>query len=225
MVLQETIKNEDYNFLRKRMLRLEETYKQSTDQKVRQVVKEKTLYEICDRFPNFYDKFSYLFDKCQMSSLIEITDLIDNVMSKYSVEPLMHITENEIKRLLKLKEKNLRAFVREYNAEIENKKLTYYSQRIDNKLVFLTIDGDKIVGTVTDITPNIRSKECLCHFCRQFRRGDDIIFVTNINKNHKGDYSSIGQTVCSNYEMCNKNIESREDLIKFLEYKKTKKNK
>ena len=82
----EEVKNEEYNFLRKRMLRLEEVYKQSSDQKVRQVVKEKTLYEICDRFPDFYEEYQDSFEACKMSSLMEISNLIDLVMSYYSYQ-------------------------------------------------------------------------------------------------------------------------------------------
>lgn len=215
----EEVKNEEYNFLRKRMLRLEEVYKQSSDQKVRQVVKEKTLYEICDRFPDFYEEYQDSFEACKMSSLMEISNLIDLVMSKYSVEALSPITEKEAKKILKLKDKPLKIFVKGYNDAITNKNLTYYSQRIDDKLVFLTMDDNKFVGSVTNVTPNARNGECLCHFCRQFRRGNDILFITNTAKTSKGDYSSIGQTVCSDYSRCNKDIEARDAVVKFLKYK------
>lgn len=215
----EAVRNEDYNFLRKRMLRLEESYKQSNDQRVRQVLKEKTLFEICERFPNFYEEYSNSFESCKMSSLMEITNLTDFVMSKYSVEKLSPITENEAKKILKLKDKTLKIFVKGYNDAIVSKDLTYYSQRIDDKLVCLTKQDNEFIGSVTNVTPNIRNRECLCYFCRQFRRGDDILFITNTAKTSKGEYSSIGQTVCSDYEMCNKDIESSAALVKFLRYK------
>lgn len=215
----EKVKNEDFNFLRKRMFRLEEAYKQSNDEKIRQIVKEKTLYEICERFPTFFEKYSESFEACKMSSLIEITNLIDFVMSKYSVESLPQITEKEAKKVLRLKDRSLKIFLRGYNDAMLNEKLTYYSQRIDDRLVCLAMKDNEFVGTVTNITPNIRNRECLCHFCRQFRRGDDILYITNTAKTIKGDYSSIGQTICSNYEMCNKDIESSDALVKFLSFK------
>ena len=211
------VKNEDYNYLKRKMLRLEEVYKQSTDQNVRLSVKERTLFEICERFSNFYEEYSELFDSCQMSSLMEITNLMDLIMGKYSIEKLMPITEKEAKKILKLKDKPLKMFLRGYNEAIENKNLTYYSQRIDDKLVYLTRMDNQFVGAVTNIKPNSRKSECLCHFCKQFRRGDDILFVTT-SKTVKDNYSCIGNTVCSDYELCNKNIESNSTLIKFLKY-------
>ena len=43
------------------------------------------------------------------------------------------------------------------------------------------------------------------------------MFITAF-KTIKGNYSCIGNTVCSDYELCNKDIESRSKLIKFLKY-------
>ena len=215
----EIIKNEDYNFLKKRMQRLEESYKQSNDQKVRQLVKEQTLYEITERFPSFFEEYSNIFEECQMSSLMEIAQLIDLVMSKYLVEKLSPITEKEAKKVLKLKDKALKTFVKGYNDAIVNNNLTYYSKRVDDKLIFLTKQDDELVGLVTNVNPNVKNKECLCYFCRQFRRGNDILFITNTSKSTKGYYSSMGQTVCSDYETCNRSIESNKTLIKFLRYK------
>lgn len=161
------------------MLRLEEAYKQSNDQKARQLVKEQVLYEISERFPRFLEEYAESFTNCQMSSLREITELTAHVLSKYSVEKLPQITEKEAKRVLKLKDKALKIFVRGYNAAIVSKNLTYYSQRIDDKLVF----------------------------------------ITNSVKPKEGNYSCIGQTVCSDYEMCNRSIESNKTLVKIFKYK------
>ena len=84
----EEVSNEDFNFLRKRMARLEEVYKQSNDSVVRCAVRDKTLFDICERFPSFYEDFGESFEACKMSSLMEITALFDSVMGQYSVEPL-----------------------------------------------------------------------------------------------------------------------------------------
>lgn len=219
MIIIETIRNEDYNFIKKRMLRLEEAYKQSNDQKVRQLVKEQVLYEISERFPRFLEEYAESFTNCQMSSLREITELTAHVLSKYSVEKLPQITEKEAKRVLKLKDKALKIFVRGYNAAIVSKNLTYYSQRIDDKLVFFTTQDNMPLGLVSSINPNVRNKECLCYFCKQFRRGKDIVFITNSVKPKEGNYSCIGQTVCSDYEMCNRSIESNKTLVKIFKYK------
>ena len=214
------ISNEDYNFLRKRMMRLEESYKQSNDQTVRKAVRDKTLFDICERFPDFLYDYGDAFECCAMSSLKEITDLFDSVMGRYSIEPLPKIqSEKDVKRLLKLKDKALKTFIKGYNDAVETHNLTYYSQRIDDKLVFLTVQDGEFVGAATDVSRSQRNGECLCHVCRKFKRGGDITFVTNTAKTTKGEYSSLGQTICSDYESCNREVEDREPLVKFLRYK------
>ena len=214
------ISNEDYNFLRKRMMRLEESYKQSNDQTVRKAVRDKTLFDICERFPDFLYDYGDAFECCAMSSLKEITDLFDSVMGRYSIEPLPKIqSEKDVKRLLKLKDKALKTFIKGYNDAVETHNLTYYSQRIDDKLVFLTVQDGEFVGAATDVSRSQRNGECLCHVCRRFKRGQEITFVTNTAKTTKGEYSSLGQTICSDYESCNREVEDREPLVKFLRYK------
>lgn len=220
----EEVTNEDYNFLKKRMKRLEECYKQSCDQQIRNAVKDKTLFEICERFPSFYEDYGESFEACKMSSLKEVADLVDMVLAKYSIEKLSPITMQEAKKILKLKEKALKQFVKGYNEAVARENLTYYSQRIDDKLVCLTEQNGEFVGAATDISKGKRNGECLCHFCRRFRRGDEIVFVTNSARTAKGEYSSIGQSICSDYEACNRDIEERQPVVKFLSYKLEKGN-
>lgn len=214
------IPNEDYNFLKTRMLRLEEAYKQSVDSKIRLTVKDRTLYEICERFPEFMNEYGDAFDACTMSSLKEITDLYELVMRNYASEKLPVITsEKEVKKILKLKDKALKNFIRGYNDAVAHQGLTYYSQRIDDKMVFMTVENGQFVGSATDVSKHQRNGESLCYVCRRFRRGNEVLFLTNTAKTTKGDYSSIGQSICSDYESCNRVVEDRRPLVKFLRYK------
>lgn len=213
-----------YNFIRARMKRLEEAYKQSCDQNVRNAVKEKTFYEIAGEIDGFYEKFGDLFDGCEMSSLMEITKLTEAVMSEYSATPLPVIEASQAKRILKLKERDLNNFVKAYNAAVSKQPLTYYSQIIDQKIVFLTqIDGE-FVGTVGQISKDRRNRESLCAFCRQFRRGDEIVFATTSTPaKNSGEYSAIGQYCCSDYNRCNNSIEDSSVLEDFVSFAMVKK--
>ena len=120
--------------------------------------------------------------------------------------------------MLKLKDKQLKSFIKGYNEAVAKKPLTYYSQRIDDRLVFMTVQDGEFVGAATEVSKDRRNGECLCHFCRRFRRGDDIVFVTNTARTAKGEYSSIGQTICSDYESCNRELEDKPPVVKFLRY-------
>ena len=213
------INNEDYNYLRKRMRRLEETYKQSEDPNIRNAVKMTTLEEINKRLYDFKDLFGTDFEKCKMSSLVEIDNLEEKVMSNYKVKKLQEVTEKELKKQLKLKDKPLKAFLKGYNEAIKNEDLTYYAQRIDDKLVILSKTEDEFVGAVTNVIRSNKKSQHLCPFCNKFRHGDEVIFISNVKSNQQGEYSSIGQTICEDYKMCNKDIQSKEALNTFLSFK------
>lgn len=213
-----------YNFIKARMKRLEEAYKQSCDHQVRNAVKEKTFYEIAGEIDDFYEKFGYLFETCKMSSLMEITKLTETVMSEYSAIPLPTIEISQAKRILKLKERDLNNFVKAYNQVVSRQPLTYYSQIIDQKIVFLTQINGEFVGTVGQITKDRRNRESLCAFCRKFRRGDEIVFVTtSTSAKNNAEYSVIGQYCCSDYNRCNNSIEDSSVLDEFVSFAMVKK--
>lgn len=213
------VSNEDFNFLKKRMSRLECVYKDSIDLAVRRAVRDKTLYDICERFPTFLEEHGEAFEACKMESLMEITTLFDKVMGKYLIEPLKQIeSEKQVKKMLKLKDKQLKTFIKSYNEAVAKKSLTYYSQRIDDKLVFMTVQDGEFVGAATEISKGRCKGKSLCHFCNSFKMGDEIVFVTNSVRTAKDEYSSIGQTICSDYESCNREVENKPPIIKFLKY-------
>ena len=220
------LKVTQYNFIRARMKRLEEAYKQSCDQQVRNAVKEKTFYEIAGEIDGFYEKFADLFEGCEMSSLMEITKLTDVVMGEYTALKLPPIETAQAKRILKLKERDLNNFVKQYNQAVSKQALTYYSQLIDQKIVFLTqIDGE-FVGTVGQLSKDRRNRESLCVFCRQFRRGDEIVFATTSTPaKNSGEYSAVGQYCCSDYNRCNNAIEDSKALEEFVSFAMVKKKR
>lgn len=212
------INNEDYNYLRKKLRRLEEVYK-SDDINIRNAVKMTTLEEITYRLYDFKDLFKEDFEKCKMSSLLEIDNLQDKVLSNYGVKKLKEITEKELSKKLKLKDKPLKAFLKGYNEAIKNEDLTYYSQRIDDKLVILTENDGEFLGAVTNVIRTNSRSEHLCPFCNKFRHSDEVIFISNVKSNQQGEYSSLGQTICEDYKKCNKDIQSKEALNTFLSFK------
>ena len=213
------ISNEEYNFIKKRMQYLEGAYKQSTDNLVRNAVKDSVLYEIGERIPDFYSEYSSLFSTCKMSSLKEILDLYYMIMNSYEIISFPKVeNSNDIKRIIKLKDNNLKSFIRGYNEAVDKNSLSYYSQIIDDKLVILTYCDGEFIGTVTDMTKRAKNGECLCFVCNRFRKGNEISFISNVSKKSNGEYSSIGQTICTDYVTCNKEIEDTDKLVKFLKY-------
>lgn len=212
------IKNNEYNFLRKRLKRLEEVYKQSCDLIVRNAVKETTLYDIEEGIPGFYDTYAEKFEECKMESLKEVLDLTDEILGNYTIEKLPKIEVKEAKKIFKVKERALNAFVKAYNAAVEKENLSYFSQRVDDKLLLLTYEEGEFLGAVASVQRNRRNKEALCPFCKQFRRGEDIVFMTTNVKEAKSEFAVVGQYCCSEYEICNRDIEEIESVKKFIRY-------
>lgn len=214
------LSNEEYNFIRMRMKRLEETYKQTIDPTIRIAVKDRTCYEILENVPVFYEIFGEKLENCQMSSLKEITDVTDYIMNSLTVIKLEEIDIQTAKKVLKLKQKQLLLFVKAYNEAVKNENLTYFSKQIDNKFIMLACSDGEYYGTVSTMPKNSKYKKSLCCFCNNFRNGDEITFVTNSLRKDNDEYSSIGQYCCSDYQKCNKDIVDSQKLIRFLSYNK-----
>ena len=155
-----------------------------------------------------------------MSSLKEIVDIIDKIMSSLTIIKLVEIDLSTAKKIFKLKDKQLNNFVKSYNEAIKKENLTYFSKVIDNKYIILSFKNGEFYGTVTEIPKERKFKKNLCYICDNFRTGDEIYFVTNTSKKATGEYNTIGQYCCSDYQKCNKDIIDSEKLIDFLSHTK-----
>lgn len=164
--------------------------------------------------------FGKELENCMMSSLKEICELTNRILEKVEINKLEEIDIKTAKKILKLKQKQLIKFIKSYNDAIKVHNLTYFSMILDNKFIILTVSNGKYYGNVSEISKEIRNKKSLCYFCNSFRDGNEIIFATNTLKKSNGEYSSIGQYCCSNYQKCNKEIIDINNLIEFLTYKK-----
>ena len=103
--------NEEYNFVRKRLKRLEEAYNQTIDPSIRIAGKEQTCYELYEWVPAFYDIFCGMLENCRMSSLKEITDITDKISESLEVGKLQEVDVQTAKKILKLKQKQLMLFL------------------------------------------------------------------------------------------------------------------
>ena len=111
-------------------------------------------------------------------------------------------------------------FLKAYNEAVKKENLTYFSARQDNKFIIMTYKDGEYYGTVSDLPKDAKHKKSLCCFCNTFRNGNEIVFATNTLKKSNGEYSSVGQYCCSDYQQCNKDIVDSDKLIEFLSYGK-----
>jgi len=219
------VNNMEYNFIIKRLRRLEEAYKQSCDKNVRIAVRDQTLVDISDAIYGFYEQFGEKISLCKMGSLKEILDLIDEITGELDVQNMQELSLSSAKKMLKLRERQLVSFVNEYNDVNAEKNLTYYGKQIDQKYVMISESSGELISTIADIPKETKNSETLCCFCKQFRKGNDIMFITSTAKKSNGEYNTIGQYCCSDYEKCNADIENNEGLVKFISFAQSKKRR
>lgn len=213
------VKNEEYNFIRKKLKILEDTYNQTNDPLVRITVKGQIDYDIYEYLPHIYSNFEKLLESCKMSSLKEILDMTDEILNSLEVIKMPLIDSKTAKKVLKLKDKQLKLFLKQYNERVQNENLTYFSTVVDDKFIVLTYKDGEFYGNVCTNVGNERQRENLCVFCNSFRKGSEITFITNTITKSGTLYASHGQYCCSDYELCNKDITNSEKMFKFLTYK------
>jgi len=213
------VTNLEYNLIKKQLKILETAYKQSNDKKVLESVKTRVYFELTSGINEFTEYFGKELEACQMTNLKEIDELREKIMANLNIKHLPKIEAKSLKKKLKLSDKDLASLIRGYNESINKKPLTYYSQKIDEKLVILYYENEECSAAVCSTIKNKRSLvPGFCHFCNTVRSCDEILFIANTRATKK-DYSSIGVYCCLNYEKCNADIIDTNNLRKFINYK------
>jgi len=216
------ITNIDYNFIKAQLKTLESAYKQSNDKEVLSSVQTRIYFNLVEKIDGFEKNFSEHFESFKMSNLKEIDELSEAILESMNIIHLPEVSEPDLKKKIKLSDRDLASLIRGYNEAVKT-PLTYYSQKIDEKLAILYYE-DNIFTSV--ICNTIKNKKAIipsfCHFCNTLRKGDEIVFIANTKSTHK-DYSTLGVYCCLDYRACNKEITNKDNLIKFINYKGKKK--
>ncbi len=216
------IYNTDYNMLRKKIEQLRETYMQSSDENVRNVVKEQVFYDLCEKIELFENHFAQYFETCKMNSLKEIDELAAEIFKNVSVIKMPKIQYEQIVKRIKMASKNLKEIARNYNETIKQESLTYYSQIIDTKMVFIFFHDDELHTVLCDVSQYNGVRKLHCRFCNSFRQSCEMGFVSNTIKFKKNEYSTLGINCCLDYNKCNQDILETQKLTDFMSYGKNK---
>lgn len=83
-------------------------------------------------------------------------------MSHLDVKRLAPLEISVAKRIFKLKGKALNQFVRGFNAAVIKRPLTYYSQQIDQKFIFIFDNDGEYHGVVGNVSKTHKTRESLC---------------------------------------------------------------
>lgn len=205
------IKNEEYNFIRKQVEYIKDSYKKNASRNVIQAAKDFAYMKIMELFPNATNEHKDMLDLTSLKNDQQFKEYMDKL--KMYIQPFPMITEAQLKRLFpknkKLKLPNLDS--------MNPNQLTYLSWEdisTNKKYIVFELEG-KIVGIECKFT--ILQKDNICSFCNRFGQVTFISTVTKAKKLKNPDYyKAIGNFICHDSEKCNQNITNIDYLTEFL---------
>ena len=220
------VNNQQVNIIRKGLDKLEHAYKQSTDEEIRTVVKEKVYLDLAIQIPMFDETFEEAFGKCRMRSLREIDELRDEVFAGLDIAELPQLSEKQIKKMFKkLPDKYIRQIYNDYNAKASARPLTYYSLKVDDGTkVFIFYENNEFFGEVVKTTPNVKGSSMYCQFCTALRMGPEIGYITKVSKSKAYNYRTKTVPCCVDGIQCNNDIVDTGKIKEFFELKENENN-
>lgn len=208
------IKKYEYNYIKKCLHDLYNTFKSCIDINVIEANKAYIHNKILCLFTNLSEEEKDLLD------ISKITDPLH--IDKYLVElneyvyGMPNITKSQISKLFK-KEKNLK--LPNLNAQdLKTVYLGWIDESIRKLFVVYNMNG-KLISMVCRI-PNYSSNNThMCALCNHVGRENEVAFVSSICKTSntgEGTYKSIGFNICLDSKKCNERIVDIEKLEKIL---------
>ena len=206
------IKNEQYNFIKRQVALIKDSYRKNSDPSVIKAVRELANAQILDLFP--------LATKEQLERLDLLKWKTDSELELYVQElasfliPFPKLTEQQVKKMFpkakKLKVPTL--------SDGDFEKITYLSWTdisINKKFIIYELD-EKLMGI--ECKYSILNKDNICSFCNHFGQVAFISTITKAKKSNNPDYyKAIGNYICLDNAECNKKITNVDYLTSFLE--------
>lgn len=205
------IKNEQFNFIKKQVTFIKNSKKQNVPKGVLTAVIDVANAKILELFPHASVEQQNLLDLSALKTDQEYEQYIQQ-LSTYLL-PFPTITAQQLQKLFpkhkKLKLPDL--------SNIDHSQLTYLSwidPRSNKKFMIYELEG-KIVGIECEFTPT--SKKNICSFCNSMSEVTYFSTVTKAKKVNNPDYyRAIGNLICLDSKVCNKQITDVEYLENLL---------
>ncbi|MBM7691397.1 hypothetical protein JOC77_000802 [Peribacillus deserti] len=205
------IRNHEFNFIRKQVDVIKDSYKKGSDKNVINAVKDSAYSKIIDLFPNAADNQLDVLDLSRLKTEAEFDHYLENASSFLLLFP--NITDQQIKKMFpknkKLKMPNLDS--------IDLESITYLSWTdIGTNKKFLIYEmNKKLVGI--ECRYNLLSRNNVCSFCNTHGQVAFISSVTKAKKINNPDYyKAIGNYICFDSSICNQKMTSVNYLETFI---------
>lgn len=208
------IKKHEYNYIKKCLTDLNNTFRNCVDINIIEATKAYTQEKILRIFTNLSVEENEILDISKINDPLHIDSYLPE-LNEY-VYGIPKITNAQISKLFK-KEKKLK--LPPLNAQdSKNVYLGWIDESI-RKLFVVYNMNDKLIGMACRI-PNYSSNNThICALCNHVGNQNEVAFVSPICKttNTREDaYRSIGFNICLDSQKCNDRIVSIEKLEKLL---------
>ncbi|QCJ45092.1 elongation factor G-binding protein [Bacillus sp. S3] len=206
------IKNEQFNFIKRQVDLIKDSYKKNTDPSVIKAVRELANAQILELFPHAAGEQAERLDLSKWKTDAEFDQYLQ-ALAKCLI-PFPTLTEQQVKKMFpkakKLKVPNLLAF--------DFEKMTYLSwSDISTNKKFIIYELNKNLMGI-ECKYSILNKDNICSFCNRFGKVAFITTITKAKKSNNPDYyKAIGNYICLDSAECNKKITSVAYLTEFLE--------
>lgn len=208
------IRNHQYNEIKKLIGQLQNACNSVTNLKVVEAVRNDTEVKIGGLFSDLTDlQKQLLVNLKQLQTTADFQRYL-HALEPYLAEEYAHVTENQIKKLFpkhkKLKIPDLKGITYRFATYLG------WTDIATNKLFIVYDLNGKLIGIEGKYTPT--NKKGVCFVCN---RHTEIALFTAVTKwKPEGAspdyYRAIGNYLCVNSEVCNKNITDVEVLEKFI---------
>ncbi|MEO2077029.1 MAG: FusB/FusC family EF-G-binding protein [Bacillus sp. (in: firmicutes)] len=206
------IKNDQYNFIKRQVALIKDSYRKNSDPNVIKAVRELANAQILELFPETTNEQADILDLLKWKTEAELDHYVQELAS--FLIPFPKLTEQQVKKMFpkvkKLKVPNL--------SDLDFEKMTYLSWTdiSSNKKFIIYNLNEKLMGI--ECKYSILNKDNICSFCNRFGKVAFITTVTKAKKSNNPDYyKAIGNYICLDSAECNKKITSVDYLTSFLE--------
>lgn len=212
-MVQPFIRNHQYNLIKRQANLLQNACNTVSDPKVVEAVRFSTQTKIIDAFPEATE-----LQKKSLEKLSTLNKTEDFQHYLHSLEPLMtEFTQVTIAQIKKLFPKVKKLKVPDLTA-IDYRYVTYigWTDIATNKLFIVYYQDGQLVGIEGKFTPT--NKKSTCFLCN---RHEEVALFSAITKSKPANaspdyYKAIGNYMCVNSDVCNKNISDVAGLEKFI---------
>jgi phosphoserine aminotransferase len=206
------IKNDQYNFIKRQVALIKDSYRKNSDPTVIQAVKDLADAQILELFPSASSEQADMLNLSTLKTDGEYDQYLQNLAG--FLIPFPKVSEQQVKKLFpkakKLKVPNL--------SVVDFEKITYLSWTdiSTNKKYIVYELNEKLMGIECKYT--LLNKDNICSFCSRFGQVAFISTVTKAKKANNPDYyKAIGNYICFDSAECNSKITDVDYLTTFLE--------